>query len=146
MARVEDLTGESPKMRGNKGIWLIVILAIVLGILWWRFGNAFFGLGSNSYQAVFLTNNQVYFGRLMKRNSQYPVLRDVYYLQITQALQPRDQNAPAATNINLVKLGAEIHGPEDVMVINRNHILFFEDFKSDSQVVTSIEQFKASQK
>jgi hypothetical protein len=57
-----------------------------------------------------------------------------------QQLQPGTETPTA--NINLVKLGAELHGPTDEMRINRDHILFIEDLKDDSQVVQGIKRFK----
>jgi hypothetical protein len=97
---------------------------------------------ASGYQAVFLTNNQVYFGKLVNATTQFPVLRDVYYLQV---------NTPAggqlsANDISLVKLGGELHGPIDEMRINRDHILIIEDLKTDSNVVDAIKRFKESQK
>ena len=38
----------------------------------------------------------------------------------------------------LIKLGGELHGPKDQMTINRNQILFIEELKADSKVVTAI--------
>jgi hypothetical protein len=122
---------------------VVLAAAVILG-LWWT-GVLSIGTASgDSYQAVFLTNDQVYFGKLSRRDSQYPVLRDVYYLQVSQTLQPRGENAPQS-NLNLVKLGGEIHGPSDEMFLNRDQILFYENMKSDSQVTTAIKNYKTAQ-
>ncbi len=97
----------------------------------------------DGYQAVFLTNNQVYFGKIQNQSRQFVSLSDIYYIQVTQELQSQaagERQSPA--NINLVKLGSELHGPQDTMEINRDHILFIEDLKSDSQVVGAIENYK----
>ncbi len=114
-----------------------VAIVIVLGAVYFFREDI---LPKNNYQAVFLANGQVYFGKLYKENSRYPVLRDVYYLQINQPPQPI--SATDQSNINIVKLGAELHGPEDEMRINRDQILFIEDLKSDSKVLEAIRQFK----
>jgi hypothetical protein len=37
---------------------------------------------ASDWQAVFLSNEQVYFGKLKSANSSYPVLEDIYYLQV----------------------------------------------------------------
>jgi len=42
------------------------------------------------------------------------------------------------TKLELVKLGNELHGPEDQMSVNRDQILFIEKLKADSQVVKTI--------
>jgi len=128
----------------SKAIWLIV-LVIAAAVVLWQLGVLPTGTSGGDYQAVFLTNNQVYFGQLSREGSSYPTLRDIYYLRITTALQPRDPNAAPQQQVNLVKLGNELHGPQDEMRINRDHILFIEDLKADSQVVTAINNFKDSQ-
>ena len=124
----------------SKKLWLAVVILVLalLLTLWWA---GYLALGASKYQAVFLSNNQVYFGRLSSPKADYPVLRDIFYLQATQVLQPRDVNNPQQ-QMQLVKLGNELHGPSDEMRINRDHILFVEDLKPDSQVVKAIESFK----
>ena len=106
---------------------------------------------ASDYQAVFLNNNQVYFGKLSNENAQFPVLKDIYYLQVNQPIQPAQtvKGAPvqAAVNpdINLVKLGGELHGPSDEMRINRDQILLIEDLRADSNLVKAIEKYKVGQ-
>lgn len=99
------------------------------------------------WQAVFLTNGQVYFGHLKERTSEYPVLTNIYYLQVNQNLQAANQNTNANINttepqVSLIKLGDELHGPKDEMFIAKDQILFWEDLKDDSQVVTAIKNYK----
>lgn len=136
--------------KGFKKFWLGLLVIVVLVIAaWfvysWLTGADFLFGKQDKYQAVFLDNNQVYFGKLSREKSGYAVLRDIYYLRLNQALQP-----PASTaqipNINLVKLGTELHGPEDEMRINREHILFIEDLKEDGQVAQAIKSFQEFQK
>lgn len=100
------------------------------------------------WQAVFLSNGQVYFGHLQNRNSQYATLTNIYYLKVQQALQPAGEegnnntNSSDQTQLTLIKLGEELHGPQDKMIINRDQILFIEDLKDDSQIVKTILQNK----
>ena len=91
---------------------------------------------SSAYQAVFLDNGQVYFGKLDRTNSDFYALTDVFYLKAGAA--GIDQTA----NVALSKLGFEAHGPTDRMELNKSHILFIEDMKSDSKVVQAIQQYK----
>lgn len=125
----------------NKKLWVggVVVLLVLAGLAWWQGWLPW--ARADVYQAVFLSNNQVYFGKLAKQNSQYPVLTDIYYLRVTQPLQPSQPNP----NVSLIKLGDELHGPGDKMEINRDHILFVEDLKENSQVVQAIRNFKAGQ-
>ncbi len=95
---------------------------------------------SGEYQAVFLDNGQVYFGKLSKTKQQFFLLTDVFYMQSGSAAPDK------AANLSLSKLGGEAHGPEDKMEINVDHILFIEDMKSDSKVVKAINQYKTNNK
>jgi len=128
---------EETKNNSNKKLLVggMVAALVLAGLAWWL-GWLTLG-GADNYQAVFLSNNQVYFGKLSNQSGKYPVLTDIYYLRVTQPLQPSDPNP----NINLVKLGDELHGPSDKMEINRDQILFVEDLKPDSQVVTAIKDY-----
>ena len=135
------------KPRGGmlkKLLWFVVLVVVVGAlIMWWRGGFAF----SGKYQAVFLDNDQVYFGKISSSlNSPFVTLKEVFYLQINQDLQPVPEGAPTQPRFVLVKLGQqEIHGPKSEMLINRNHVLFIEDLRDDSQVVQGIAQFQESQ-
>ena len=127
------------------GIGVVVLLFVLGALYYFNVIPAGFLSFAKGYQAVFLSNGQVYFGKLYREGSQYSVLKDIYYLQITQAPQPLREGETPPTNINVVKLGGELHSPKDEMRINRDHILFIEDLKPDSRVVQAIDQFKQAQ-
>lgn len=97
------------------------------------------------YQAVFLTNGQVYFGKVSSVDASYVKLSDIYYLQVQQTVQPKDSTAANANNqqVSLAKLGGELHGPEDVMYISRQQVLFWENLKGDGKVAKAIADYKA---
>ena len=157
-------TGEEAAPQKNpKAPWIIlgviVIVLVVLGILFR--GSLFKGQTSSTgtaatdatskpsgYQAVFLTNGQVYFGKISSAESDYVDLKDIFYLQVvTPPLQGNQQGATqqaAQQQISLVKLGNELHGPVDEMHISRAQILFYEDLKTDGQVVKAITAYKAT--
>ncbi len=120
----------------------VVILALlVFGIYWQFFKNK---PVTDKYQAVFLTSGQVYFGKVAHQNRQFVTVTDIYYLRVSQPLQPPEgeENAANQPNLALIKLGNELHGPVDKMEINRDHILFIEDMKADSKVVEAISDYK----
>lgn len=140
----EKTTAEEAPRRG-RGWGSVLVVALVLavgGVVLWQAGILKAGVsGARDYQAIFLTNNQVYFGKVANPNAQYMVLTDIYYLQVTQQLQPPTDRP--VQNLQLVKLGNELHGPTDEMRINRDQILFIEDLKDDSNIVKTIRDFKA---
>jgi len=123
---------------------VVVVMAAVFGMSYFKGGSmmSFGGSSASNYQAVFLVNGQVYFGQLSGEGSQFMTLTDVYYLQVSQALQPAEEGAAATPDVSLVKLGKELHGPTDEMRINRDQVLLIEDLKTDSNVVKAIEEYK----
>jgi hypothetical protein len=141
----------------SKGPWIIlavvVLVLVVVGVL---FRDKLMGKKSDSdasaskgsYQAVFLTNGQVYFGKVTGMENDWLTVKEIYYLQVVQPpLQGQQQpgtegQAQAQPQISLVKLGNELHGPEDEMHISQNQVLFWENLKADGQVSKAIEDYK----
>jgi hypothetical protein len=124
---------------------LAVTIVVVTGFGWFQ------SVWSNrqrqtAYQAVFLTNGQVYFGKLEKLTQKEIVIVNVYYLQTSTETKSTNTNQNSNTNstpgYSLVKLGGELHSPQDRMYINRDQVLFTEDLKDSSQVVTAIRSQK----
>lgn len=96
---------------------------------------------NNQYQAVFVNVNgtnggQVYFGRIVSLTPQFIQLKNVFYIQNQQG-----QDTQSNSSYNLVKLGCELHGPEDEMIINRSEVFFWENLKSNSQVAQKAAEF-----
>lgn len=99
-----------------------------------------------SYQAVFLDNGQVYFGRLSAVNREFLSLTDIYYLRAgTVQSPPLAGQAGGQTEgqVDLIKLGAELHAPRDEMIINKDHVLFYEDINESGEVMRLIRKHKA---
>lgn len=130
-----------------------VIIVIILGIVGWFAWSGLQGGGtsidSGKYQAVFFTNGQVYFGKLHSVNNEYMKLTEVFYLQ-AQSTDANSDNPQKATNdqknSTLIKLGDEIHGPEDEMIISKDQVLFYENLKSDGKVASTIAQYNQQKK
>lgn len=146
-------TTPQKKRGGNKKRPLFIIIAAVVlialivgGILAYKqFGPSL--IKRDKYQAVFLTNGQVYFGKLQTAGGYYK-LSDVYYLQTTQSTENTadsanpQQAADSNSGVQLIKLGKEVHGPEDEMVIERSQVLFFENLRGDGTVTESIKSYQ----
>ena len=143
---------DEPVVKRPKKRLLLIVAAVIVVLLligsgmwaWQMFKNTQTCINGSEYQAVFFTNGQVYFGKLQAFNSQYMELTDIYYLQTSNSTNSTNPQQ-AATNENsasLVKLGSEIHGPEDQMMIARDQILFYENLKSSGTVSKSIIQYQ----
>lgn len=96
------------------------------------------------FQALFLTNGQVYFGHLANVNDGYVKLTDIYYLQVQQSVQPGQSNSNNNQQVSLAKLGNELHGPEDAMYVAQSQVLFWENLKNSGKVVQAIDAYQSS--
>lgn len=133
---------------------ILGVMVLVVGIFWFYQRSGFSGnaepkFTKDSYQAVFLSNGQVYFGKVSNLSKQHVTLTDTYYLIRGQAIQsqtPEGENqGQTETAFGLRKLGEnEVHGPVDEMVINRDHILFVEELKDEGALVQAINRKKES--
>lgn len=149
----QNASSKKRSLKSPKRIGSLILIVILLGLL----GGSIYmrsqmnqkltyadSVKKNQYQAVFLTNGQVYFGKINSTGQEYLNLGSVFYLQVQQSVQPSTDNKatasdPAKTqNLSLAKLGGELHGPEDNMYISQKQVLFWENLKDDSQVVKAI--------
>jgi len=119
----------------------ILVVALLLYIGFGKHGSSSL-VNENEYQAVFLNGGQVYFGKLKYIDNKDVQMKDIFYLKVNQQVQPNASASTSAQDISLAKLGNELHGPEDVMVINRDQVLFWENLKDDGQVVKAITEYK----
>lgn len=98
------------------------------------------------YQALFLTNGQVYFGKIVGMNADTVTMKDIYYLQQGVQAQEKDKATTNSSQLQLTKLGKELHGPEDAMYVERSQVLFWENLRDDSEVVKNIKLEKEQNK
>ncbi|MEK7634828.1 MAG: hypothetical protein AAB446_00100 [Patescibacteria group bacterium] len=83
---------------------------------------------ASDYYAVFLADDQVYFGEIVENNTNEMTMINTYRMQ------------PNGQTYSLVKLTDEAFGSTNQIFINRSQILFYEQLRKDSQVVKLIEQ------
>jgi hypothetical protein len=86
------------------------------------------------YQAVFLSNSQVFFGKA-DVGAEFVTLNDVFYIQ-SQVNQDTKE-----VKSTLIKRGNEWHGP-DVMYVNKSQVVLIEPVAADSQVAKLIKEAK----
>ena len=130
---------------------------VVIGASGWFAWTYMQGAGatidSSKYQAVFLVNGQIYFGKLHDLNGDSMKLTDVFYIQTkqntsTQTDKKNSQDAQSnidENTVTLLRLGdTEIHAPEDTMIIGKQQILFYENLKPKGKVAQSIASYDKS--
>lgn len=152
---VPNQSGKHPKKIVKKvilGVILAVSVAVVVlaGLLFYR-SSVQNQIDTSKYQAVFFTNGQVYFGKLQQLSGGYFKLTDIFYLQApadttAESENPQATDTQQASDVQLIKLGSEVHGPEDEMIMNQDQILFFENLKKDGKVTDSINKYSNQKK
>jgi hypothetical protein len=125
-------------------VMLIVLIVLILLVLvvrtqLFRAGiatlfapNAAEVIDHGAYQAIFLTNGSTYFGKLEAQGDEWFLLTDVFYLSATDD-----------SGTQLIKRGTEAQGPREPMIIPQDQILFIENLRADSEIVTLINRFKS---
>lgn len=137
------------RSRRPKVLWSILIAAVLLlallGYFLWRSQTtALPGVNTDRYQAIWLTDKSLYFGKLHAVNNEYYQLTDVFYTQVAQTTDNKD--AANSPNVQLVKLGNELPYAEDAIMIPKQQVLFYENLKTDSKVTQAIQSYAASHK
>ncbi|HET8884527.1 MAG TPA: hypothetical protein VFM68_03585 [Candidatus Saccharimonadales bacterium] len=135
------------------GLLLVAVIVLSGWFLYRSSINAY--IDDNKYQAVFFTNGQVYFGKLDKLNGGYFKLTDIFYLQAQPdesgdtsegSTNPQETANQQTPDVQLIKLGSEVHGPTDEMIMSKEQILFFENLKADGNVSETIEKYQNENK
>ncbi len=117
----------------------VVMVGVLLALFFFEGNREDKYIDPAKHQAIFLNNGQVYFGNISDLNKDFLTLSNIYYLRVNQQVQPGRQ--ASQNDVSLVKLGCELHGPEDIMVVNRDQVTFWENLKDDGQVATAIAEY-----
>lgn len=135
--------------RGGISKLLIIILLFVLviafiGVSLWQDGT-FRNISQtlrfkNSYQAVFLNNGQLYFGKITEITNAYIIMDRPHFLQLAQ--EPIDQEEQEVQpEMKLISIKDEFHKPKDFILIEKSSVIFIEELRSVSQIADAIENF-----
>jgi hypothetical protein len=107
-----------------------------LAVLWVRPEDPFAGaVDTDRWQAVFLSNGQVYFGHLTVASDEFYELREAFFIQESPSAE---EGQPPTREIRA--LSSEFHQPENRMLIRKDEVLFVENLRPDSDVAEAIER------
>lgn len=132
-----------PLTKRRRNIFITIFgiaILIAIGAVWYKIGyssQAF--IDGGKYQAVFTTNNQAYFGKLQRLSDGAYRLTNVYYLQQSGSTAQKPDSTGQTPQ--LVKMGSELHGPEDAVIFPPAQVQFWENLKSDGKVAKAIEEY-----
>jgi len=114
---------------------LIIILALVVAYLSYAWGKGIWPFGEKKYQAVRLSNGDVFYGRLHFFLS--PRLSDAYFVQAVPSQKEGEQ-----ADSQLSPVSSLFFAPENTMHFSRNQILWWADLSKDSQILKAIKEIK----
>lgn len=99
-----------------------------------------YSLTKSGYQAVILTNDQAYIGKVDNLNDTFVRVNDAYRLVVSESSEK------GKTDLKLVKLEEGVHGPTNTLLVNRNQISLVEDLRADSKLLDIIKNYKPKNK
>lgn len=138
--------------------YAVVVLSIVLvAAQFWLYGVRYQRVfAEDTWYAVMLSNGQTYFGVLQQYGPDTVVLFNVYYLQATgditapaesttegevaEGSEAEEAEIETESGLKLFKLTDDLHKPNDYLILNRNHILFWQHLSNDSPIAQAIEK------
>src|SRR5690349_12493308 len=82
---------------------------------------------SDRWQAVFLTNDHVYFGHLRQLGGDWLELRDAHFIRTNAA------GGKGAGSQQVVSIGDELQQPEPKLVLNARQVVSVENLRDDSR-------------
>lgn len=109
---------------------LAIILVFVCMFMWQNgtFRNISQAIKyKGSYQAVFLANGQLYFGKISEITNNYLILKTPHYLQ-------QDEEK----DLTLVSIKDEFHKPKDYLLIEKSSVIYIEELRAASEIADAI--------
>ncbi|MBI3634021.1 MAG: hypothetical protein HY228_00160 [Candidatus Yonathbacteria bacterium] len=133
-----------------KKIIFIAIIAVILGVgtvLSSKGDFSSWGKRDSSWYAVYLINNQVYFGHISSVREDKIILKDVHFaeayqdpMQVSTSKNFALQQAPKQS-MRMVRRGDDkVLSSDHTFFVNRIAVLYWEKLSSESEVVKLLEE------
>ncbi len=94
------------------------------------------------YYAVAMTSGSLFFGHIKKQDATSIYMNDIFYLQRTPPQQDPKTKQQQGPGILLVPQSEDAYGPTDELIVNRQHVLYYQELKEDSKVIEGIQRTK----
>lgn len=127
-----------PILKNKPGVFLVPLIVVLLGAVL----AAYFILpkgeriNTNGYQVVYMATGQAYFGQLQNTGGEYLRLKTPYSAQDVSASD--SENGDTQSSTTLIKVSQQQYGPEDMMSLKSDQVLFWQNLRDDSKVVQAI--------
>ncbi|MFZ1458609.1 MAG: hypothetical protein WAT17_01900 [Candidatus Saccharimonadales bacterium] len=113
---------------------ILAIVALAVGAVAWAYTTSPKGqsIDTSTYQVVYLTNGQAYFGKLENTSGEYLVIRSPYSAQSVQSEQKAGEVTTPTTT--LLRVRDQVYGPEDSIAIRTETVAFWQNLRDDSKI------------
>ena len=120
---------------------IVLILAVLIAIFliyWLCFGK------DEKWYMVTLNDGDIFFGQISDIYANPVVIKKVYYDygQLQAKEEKSNTTANEAGNLQLVKMGKEIYGPDGSRIAYQTQIKYMDTLKNDSKVLKAILEYE----
>lgn len=128
---------------------VIVILIVLIGVGGWMFWslsqNKDSAINKDEYQAVILSNGQVYVGKLASYNNTYLKLTDAFIAvspnSSSQSNTASQKDSASTDSVQLLRVTNTILGPHDAMFVERSQVVLYENLQPNGKAAKLIKQY-----
>lgn len=135
---------------GPKGLVVVVIvlLLIALALTFVKKETKQVSTQPAPFKTIYLESGQQIYGRVVKEDSLYIYVDDVYYTQMETVQIPaeeEDAEPQLVERARLVARGQEVNNPVGPMQINRSKVFAMDQMGDDSEIMQLIKEMEAQQ-
>jgi len=118
------------------GIFLVIIILAAYFIFWNGKKVVEENIKNESWYAVKLTDDEIYYGKIVDTTADPVIIESVYYDY--DQINNEEPSAGENKNIRLVKRGKETQGGDGSMSIVRAQVVYMEPLREDSKILQAI--------
>jgi len=115
----------------------IIVVGAFLLTLWFIRGGTGQVIDKTSYQVVYMSNGQAYFGKLQNVSGQFLTLASPFSAQ-----NPQQDSSDTNAAVPLVPVTEQVYGPENSIALRSENVLFWQNLRDDSKVTQAIKNQK----
>lgn len=140
MPNTESLTRKKLTSRHKMGLFGVVTVAAaaLISFLALQLFLKPMRVDPSGYQVVSLVSGQVYFGKLKNIGGDYLYLESPYVEQTVQSTEKNEDGSPKSPQTALFRVKDQVYGPEDMIAIKSDQVVFWQNLRADSKAVAAI--------
>ena len=122
---------------------IILVLGVVVAGFYFADKKGLLNLKQEGSEtsAIFLTNGQVYLGKILRKNGSYVILKDVYYLQTSKQEEGATEGTGTSKiSMKPIALTETVLGTTSKIEISRENVLYIQKLREDSKILQVIQE------